>query len=388
MRHVLFTLWIGALLGSGWRLTAQIDPIARNLLELGIDQSLTGTGPQSVYGYYYHNNPEFMATNLTLRLVVAPAYVDGELGFREVLPRTDLGIGINGGGFGENQFEVREGRYIKSESFFGHGGGTSLNVYHRVNPTQLIPVHLVMQGGPRYSTYSDMNRTGDNFQLPEDRFSAFARAGVRVAGVEPMLYTDLAMEVSLWVERQWRMDGGSYGFDGDRWVEPVTDRYWLFAGLNYAFTNSGTQFTSSMMVGGSENADRFNAWRLGGVLPLASEFPMALPGYYYQEISARRFVYLSAAYVVPLSADHRWQLRLGVASAYADYLPGIERPAHWNTGAGPGLSYTSRSQVWRLILRYGYGFNAQRDGDQGAHSVGVLYQYDFERRAHRNSKSP
>ena len=176
------------------------------------------------------------------------------------------------------------------------------------------------------------------------------------------------------------MDDSSYGFAGDRDVEPSTDLYWLSAGLNYAWTNTGNQFAFALTAGGSESADRFNAWRLGGVLPLAAEFPVTLPGYYYQEISARRFVHLHAAYVVPLSRDHRWQLRLGAASARVDCLPGFEQPGHWLTGVGTSLSFTSRSEVWRMILRYGYGINAQRDGHDGGHSVGVLYQYNFERR--------
>jgi hypothetical protein len=87
---------------------------------------------------------------------------------------------------------------------------------------------------------------------------------------------------------------------------------------------------------------------------------------------------------MPLFADHRWQLRLGVATAHVDYLPGFERPGHWHTGAGPDLAFTSRSAVWRVVLRYGYGFNALRDGHDGAHSVGLLYQYNFEQRKHRN----
>jgi hypothetical protein len=43
--------------------------------------------------------------------------------------------------------------------------------------------------------------------------------------------------------------------------------------------------------------------------------------------------------------------------------------------------------VWRVILRYGYGFNALRDGQEGAHSVGVLYQYNFEQRKQRHAKA-
>jgi hypothetical protein len=367
---------------------AQIDPYPRSLLQLGYDQSLSGQGPQSLYAYYYYNNPEFLRTNVALRLAVAPVYLDGEIGFRQLLPRTDVGIGINGGGYGENYYEVRQGNYYKNESFDGHGGGASLNLYHLINPAQLIPLNVVVQGGAHYSTYSPTDKTDDEFKLPDNRVSTFARAGLRFAGKEPMLYADLAMEVSIWFEHQWRFDDRTYGFAGNPLqVQPTTDLYWLYAGLSYAWTNTGNQFTFALTAGGSDAADRFSAWRLGGVLPLVAEFPLTLPGYYYQEISARRFVHLSAAYVAPLSADHRWQLRLGAASAYVDYLPGFEQPGHWHTGVGPSLSFTSRSEVWRVIVRYGYGFNALRDGHDGAHSVGVLYQYDFEQRKHRHAKA-
>ncbi len=376
---------VGLVLGSASTSPAQIDPYSRSLLQLGYDQSLSDQGPQSLYAYYYYNDPEFLRTNMALRLAVAPVYLDGEIGFRQLLsPHTDVGIGINGGGFGENYYEVRQGHYFKGESFDGHGGGVSLNLYHLINPARLIPLNVVVKGGAHYSTYSEADKTDGQFALPDNRVSTFARAGLRFAGKEPMLYADLAMEVSIWFERQWRLDDSTYGFAGDRRVQPTANLYWLYAGLSYAWTNTGNQFTFALTAGGSDDADRFSAYRLGGVLPLAAEFPMTLPGYYYQEISARRFMHLSAAYVAPLSSDHRWQLRLGVASAYVDYIPGFEQPGHWHTGVGPSLSFTSRSEVWRVILRYGYGFNALRDGHDGAHSVGLLYQYNFEQRKARN----
>ena len=377
-------LALGLLLGFATSVWAQIDPYPRSLLHLGVDQSLTGGGPQAVYGYYYYNDSAFLRTNVALRLVLAPVYVDTELGFRSVLPQTDVGIGLNGGGFGENYYEVRQGHYRKDESFDGHGGGVSLNVYQLIDPDYFIPLNLIFQGGAHYSTYSTTDRTADAFQLPDDRSSTFTKVGLRFAGKEPMLYTDLGMEMSIWFERQWRLEDGTYGFAADRRVEPVTDLYWLYAGLNYAWTNTGHQITVAVTAGGSDHADRFSAWRLGGVLPQAAEFPLTLPGYFYQEISARSFVHLSASYVAPLSSDHRWQLRLGAASARVDYLAGFEQPGHWNTGVGPSLSFTSRTEVWRVILRYGYGFDALRDGSSGAHSVGVLYQYNFEQRKIRN----
>jgi hypothetical protein len=33
-----------------------------------------------------------------------------------------------------------------------------------------------------------------------------------------------------------------------------------------------------------------------------------------------------------------------------------------------------------LELGYGYGFNAIRDGKEGAHSIGLLFQYNFAAR--------
>ena len=378
------TMVLSLVLGSAVEVRAQVDPYPRSLLQLGADQTLSGQGPQSLYAYYYYNNPAFLRTNMALRMAVAPVYLYSELGFREVLPRTDLGIGISGGAFGENYFEINQGDYRKDQSFNGSGGGASLNLYHLLNPDQLIPLNVILQGGGDYAAYFDRDKTDDQFQLPADGPSTFARAGLRFAGKEPMLYNDLAMEVSVWYEQQWRFNDGPYGYGGDRQVVPTTGLYWLYAGLNYAWTNIGNQFTFAVTAGGSDKADRFSAYRLGGVLPLAAEFPLTLPGYYYQEISAQGVVHFSASYVAPLSADHRWQLRLGVATAYVDYLPGFEQPNPWNTGAGPSLSFTSRSEVWRLILRYGYGFNALRDGEEGAHSIGVLYQYNFERRKYRN----
>jgi hypothetical protein len=386
MQHRSLQVAFALLLGSASAVWAQIDPYPRNLLELGYDYSLSGQGPQSLYAYYYYNNPALMNTNIALRLAVAPVYFDGELGFRQLLsPHTDVGLGLSGGGFGENYYEIRQGQYFKDESFDGHGGGASLNLYHLINPRQMIPLNAVVQGGFHYSTYSRTDRTADSFQLPANRENTFLRAGMRFAGKEPMLYSDLAMEVSVWFERQWRFNGSMYGFaDDPLQVQPTTDLYWLYAGLNYAWTNTGHQFTFGLTAGGSENTDRFSAWRLGGVLPLAAEFPLTLPGYYYQELSAQRFVHLSGSYVMPLSADHRWQARLGAASACLDYLAGFAQSSRWQTGVGAALSYTSRNQVWRVIARYGYGFNALRDGREGAHSVGLLFQYDFQQRKQGN----
>lgn len=362
---------------SAW---AQIDPYHRNLLQLGYDQPLTARGPRGVYVYYYYNNPEIIGTNTVLRLAIAPAYLDGELGFRQLLsPYTDLGIGFYGGMFGDDFYEVRQGDYRKRESFDGHGGGTALSVYHLLNPGMLIPLNMVGRGGFRYSGYSGTRDTANEFELPDARPMSFARAGLRLAGKEPILYPDLGLEVSAWFERQWRLNDGAYGFNRDRRMNARSDLYWAYAGLDYSWTNVGHKASFAATAGGSEDADRFSSWRLGGVLPLIAEFPLILPGYFYQELTARRFVHLHASYLFPLGTQNRLQFRLEAASALLDYLRGFEQPDRWQTGAGCGLTYTPKNKICRMVLRYGYGFNAVRDnGGKGAHSVGLLVQYDFQ----------
>src|SRR3954465_3858510 len=91
---------------------AQIDPEKRTLFQLGYNQPLVGKGPLAAYAFYYRNQPSFLNhSNLTLRLAVAPVYVDSELGISGVLsPHTDVGLGFGGGGFADSYFEMRQGK--------------------------------------------------------------------------------------------------------------------------------------------------------------------------------------------------------------------------------------------------------------------------------------
>jgi hypothetical protein len=366
---------------AGFKCHAQIDPMHRSLLELGYDQPLAGQGPQGVYGYYYYNHPDFFKTNTALRLALAPVYVDGEIGFKRLLsPTTDVGLGFYGGMFGANYYEVRQGQYLKRESFDGHGGGASVSVYQLLNPGQLIPISLVARGGMFDSVFDDGSQTADNFSLPDNQINGFTRVGIRVAGKEPVLYPELGLELSVWFERQWHLNSQPYGFGNDRRINPNANLYWLYAGLNYAWTNSGQKISFAATLGGVTEADRFSAWRLGGVLPLVAEFPLTLPGYYFNELTATRFQHFYAAYDIPLDAAHRWHFRPEAATAHLEYLRGFEQNSHWQTGAGAGLTFAPKNQKFQVVLRYGYGFNAIRDGKEGAHSIGLLFQYDFEAR--------
>jgi hypothetical protein len=363
--------------------TGQIDPFKRELIQFGYNQPLQGRAPLSAYAFYYRNEPDFYHTNLTLRLAVAPVYLDSELGLSRALSQyTDVGFGVAGGGFADSHAEVRGGRFLRRESFTGHGGEASVSVYHLFNPNRQIPLNAVLRGVVHYSTYERDNETDRDFQIPDAFFRNSIRAGLRWGGREPTLYPSLGMELSAWYEGQFRTGGQTYGY-GDRQVEELTHLFWGQALLAYTLPESKQSFYFSLMAGTSIHADRFNAYRLGALLPLVSEFPLSLPGYYFQEISAEQFVLFGANYFFPLDPQKRWNLNVNATTAAVDYLDGMEQSGHWHSGVGGGILYKSPSEAFKVMLGYAYGVDAIRSGGRGAHSIGILMQLDLEQTQER-----
>jgi hypothetical protein len=358
--------------------SAQIDPVKRDLIQFGYNQAFEGHQPLAAYAFYYHNQPDFLRTNLTLRLAVAPVYLDSELGFVGALgPNTDLGIGLAGGGFSDSYNEIRGGEFMPGESFDGNGGEISASLYHLFNPGDEIPLSYVLRGTAHYSFYNRNDDTAANFALPGDQGDFSVRTGLRWGGVEPTLFPPLAMELSVWYEGHLRSNPGTYGFDNDRGVEQQSHLFWAEAALAYTLPQSQQSFYVRLTAGTSVDADRFSAYRLGGFLPLIAEFPLSLPGYFYQEISARKFALLNANYLLPLDAKKRWNLDVNAASAFVDYLPGESQPGNWLNGVGGGILYHSRSDRWKIMLNYSYGIDAIRSHGRGANSIGVLVQFDL-----------
>ena len=372
------------LAGLGWAWTArgQIDPIKRELIQLGYNQPIQGRAPLGGYAFYYLNLPQFLETNLTLRLAIAPVYLDTELGIGKVIgPYTDIGLGLHGGGFADSYAEIRGGDYRRSESFTGHGGGVSASLYHLFNPGRMIPLSAVFRVENHYSIYSRDDDTSDRFTVPDDRATWNFRTGLRWGGIEPTMNPEFGLELSAWYEAQVRTDSGAYGFNGDRRVEPISHLYWARALMSYTFTNWQHHLAVSMTLGGSAEADRFSAYRLGGVLPLVAEFPLTLPGYYFQEISAESFALLGANYLLPLDSENHWALSFVAAGAVANYLHGLAQPGSWHTGIGAGVRWRP-SRNWQMSLGYAYGVDAIRNGERGAHSIGFLMQWDLEAAGH------
>ena len=356
----------------------QIDPEPRRLIQVGYNQPLEGRAPIAGYGFFYYNRPQFVRTNWTLRLAVAPIYLDADLGFADVLPDTDFSVGMAGGGFADTYSEIRQGVFRREESFTGHSAEISSSIYHLANPGWRVPIYLIGRGSIHRGLYEKDSETGDNFRIPNDINSFSFRGGVRMGGREPTLTTPVAFEMSLWYEGFFRDDSGLYGFDGDRRIQPHTHLFWGRTFLKYTFEESQQYFDAGLTLGTSLRADRLSTYRLGGVLPFVSEFPLSIPGYYFQEISAKKFALLNAEYSIPITPQKNWRLTFYGAAGLVDYLQGLEQPGRWHTGLGGGITYVSPRGAWFVSLIYGHGFNALRDEEKGANQVGLLFQYDFD----------
>jgi len=379
LRKGLFIFFIAGML-CPLAAFSQIDPTKRQLIQMGYDQSIQGESPLSGYLFYYYNHPNFLSdSNLTLRLAVAPVYLDSELGISHALgPDTDVGFGLAGGGFGDSYYEVRRGHYYKEESFFGDGVTGSTSIYHLFDPGKRIPLNGLLRFEGHFANYS-RNDTAPNFALPEDQPELNVRTGFRFGGKEPLLIPNMAMELSLWYEGKFRLNPGSYGYNEDRHVNSISHLFWGRALLAYTMPESKQHFMVSITAGESIEADRLSAYRIGGSLPLAAEFPLSLPGYFYQELSATRFALFSGTYSIPIDPEKRFALNVVASGGPVQYLPGLEQPGHWNSGVGGGITYTSQSQAWQVMLDYGYGFEAIRDTGRGGQTVGILIQINLER---------
>ena len=240
--------------------SAQIDPYKRDLVQFGYNQPLEGRAPLAAYAYYYRNDPNFLRTNMTLRLAVAPVYLDSELGFVHGLgPNTDFGIGVAGGGFADSYNEIDGGTWNQGKSFDGHGGELSGSIYHLFNPTQEIPLELVVRGIGHFTAYDANDNTAKGFQVPGNAGIFSFRTGVRYGGIEPTLFPALAMELSAWYEGSIRTDHSSYGFDHDETLEPSSHKFWGSAALDYTLPESKQSFYAQAIAATTIDADRLSA---------------------------------------------------------------------------------------------------------------------------------
>jgi len=132
-----------------------------------------------------------------------------------------------------------------------------------------------------------------------------------------------------------------------------------------------------LMGGAVLNADRFSAFRVGGALPFTSEFPLYLPGYFFEELSTKDFGLAYGLYSIPFGPSKRWNVVGMAGTALVNYVSGLEQPGHWNSGVGGGIGYTAKSKRWRALAMSSYGIDAIRSDGRGGYNIGMIFQYNF-----------
>jgi len=358
---------------------AQIDPVRRDLVEFGYEQPVHGHFPLAAYLFYYVSRPQFGDADHALRVAIAPTYLDGDWATRNALgPNIDLTLGVQGGAFATDYDEIRDGRWLRVQSFKGYDGGADANIYRLFNPGQRIPLYGVLRGAVRYIAFDRDNETGVRFVVPRNQPIASVRAGLRFGGAEPVLIPDKAAELSVWYDGAIRFAPGTYGDANDRRVERSVQRMLGRAFLMYTL-DDGQRFSVQAIGGASVHPDRIGAFRVGGTFTQTAEFPPPLPGYVEGELSARNFFLFAGDYSLPLDRARNWSAGIGVGVARVDYTPGFEQPRAWNTGASLTLAYAPPTRAWRGQLVYGHAFDAMRDGHRGADSVSLLVEIDLEK---------
>ena len=353
-----------------------MDAESRTLFEAGAETPLRGNGPLTGYGYLFFTRPHFLDQDLYLRLVIPPGYLISEL-ILDHWPSQNsaIGIGVSGGLWAESQVEFRDGRFEKDESFSGDSAGGTLAYYLRGPKIfGLVPLEGQIRANPKYVWYDRTSDTSRRFRLPENSAIYDGRAGVRLGGVPPELVPNAALEFSLWHAVSYRDNAGRYGLpERPQESEHLTQRTWTRLGAIYTFW--GTQASAFLNAGIAEDTDPLSAFRLGGGLRLRAEFPLRLHGYNVEEIFARRYWLLNASYRFPIW-PRQDRVHLEVLGDYArvDYVRDHALPHSGLAGVGVSLSVALTKRI-TLVVGYGYGIDAPRNGGFGGHEVDTQFEF-------------
>ena len=356
---------------------AQIDDALRFQLETGYEQGFLQPGPKSPYVYLYVNRPNIHNSSATLRMALAPVYLDTELGIRKAFGDfADAGIGFSGGGWAFGQTEVFRGDEKRGEEFVGHGGGPSVSLYPHFGNLGPAPLNGVLRVSGTYADYRRSRSTAPQFALPDNEWTAAFRAGLRYGGQPPGLDRAPAGEASVWVERRQREHSVAYGYNGDRLAEGETNLYWTR--LLFAYTlKDGIIMGAGVNAGGGAGVDRFSAYRLGGMLLNNSEFPLAIPGYFGQEIAASRFAHVWLRGGLPLDDAKRFVFNVFAAGATITPVTGTDAGGAQHLGLGTGLEFAPRRAALKGMISYGYAPTAARGSGRGGQGVALSLELDF-----------
>jgi hypothetical protein len=369
---------LAGLLFSAVPAAAQADPEPRAYTEVGTELPLKGNAPINGYAFFLWNRPNFPEPDQYLRVVVAPTYLLTEfVQDRWPFGRHAVSVGLNGGGFRYGHEEYRHGTHQAEESFWGHGAELPLSYYAGTKLFDTLPLQGQVRVTPAFVVYQDSFSTDEDFQLPPDTGLITGRVGLRLGGVPPELLPKLALEASAWYEATYRTNTGTFGLpDNPETLESLSQRFWGRLAAVFAPADGHT-IDVLLTAGFSLDVDLLSSFRMGSALPFRSEFPLILHGYFVEEVFAKRFWLLNASYRFPAwPGSRKVTLRIAFDMAGVDYVDGHALPREHLRGVGGDLSVAFTPRV-TMVVGYGYGFDAPRNGGFGGHEAHALIELKY-----------
>jgi hypothetical protein len=229
------------------------------------------------------------------------------------------------------------------------------------------------------NSWTKSDQTGDNFDLPDNQPILTTRVGFRWGGMEPVLTPKLAGEISAWYEMDKRTDAGTYGYNNDRDLRNTPQRIFARTLLRFTTFHDQHYIAAGIQGGAAFDSDRMSCFRLGGVLPYTKEFPIQIPGYYFQEISAQDYGQAYAMYNIPFGPEKSWVVGAGGAAAVVKYQEGMGQAGSLNSGVGCDVGYSAPTHKWKVLSMFGYGFQAERPNSDGhgGYTLAFAFEYRF-----------
>jgi hypothetical protein len=358
------------------RAVAQVDIEHRRVLMLQTGYSAINSDETlSGFGAFWFNENHYPTTNTAFRFIYAGIYLDAELSyFVAGNTNTTIGLGAGGGVFSDGLTPYRDGYLLSEQTVYGDSANARVFVNQSIpNPTPL-PLNLratYVVAGQFY------RRTDDTaiFTVPSDHLVQTALAELRFGGIEPGLTARRGAELYVAAEANYRNGFDAFGPLGAEY--PVESKYTrLFGSLALKLPVGQTTVFGRLGGGLGDNLDAISAWKLGGNILNLDAYTLTLHGYYTREILARDFGIANVVVSQKLTDWHDLTGHLYADWAIAHTVAPQDGDWHNYTGVGVGLGFRT---IWdnNVLLSYGYGFNALRNGSHGGHEIAIALEKKF-----------
>lgn len=328
------------------------------------------------FGFFWFNDDRFPWTNTALRIIFAGIYVDSELSYY-VAGNTNTAIGIGGGGgvLLDGITPYVNGERLSQQSFKGDDVGGRIFINQTIpNPTPL-PLNLRASYFISQFYYRTASDTAKAFVVPTDFYTQTAQAEFRFGGIEPGLLSKRGAELYIAIDSNYRTGFNRFG--------PLPVTYGRQSDFEHVFGSLGARLpagplsVSARICGGyGNNLDELSAWKLGGNLVNVDPYAYTLHGYYLRELFTDRFVMSNLALAIPLADESKLALHLYADWAIARGVLPLARDYDNYFGLGTGVSFKVGKSV-AMLVSYGYGVNAVRNGNHGGHEVALGMEKQF-----------